>query len=123
MSSQRPLLITVLGWTLIAFGALEFVVQAARIRWPLHAGEVGIPLFELVILACGVFLLRGANWARWLAVGWIGFHVVVGSLHSALQGVVHGVIFLLFAGLMFRPDVNAWFRRKPAQADPPSQMV
>jgi hypothetical protein len=120
----RPLLITLLGWMLIALGALEFTIHAVQIRRPLHAGDIGVPLFELVILVCGVYLLRGANWARWLAVAWIGFHVVVGSLDSVMRGVVHGLIFLAFTWLMFRPEMNAWFRaRRPAQAEGPSQMV
>ncbi|HEX4004632.1 MAG TPA: hypothetical protein VHX60_00505 [Acidobacteriaceae bacterium] len=123
ISPARPLLITILGWLLIAVGALEFAEHAARIGWPPRADEIEIALFELVILACGVFLLRGVNAARWLAVGWIAFHVVVGAIHSVVTGIVHGLIFLLFAALMFRPEVNAWFRRRPAQADPPSQMV
>lgn len=101
---------------LIAVGAIECALRAARIRPPLHAEDIAIPLFELVILVCGIFLLRGSAWARWLALGWIGFHVVVGSLNSLLAGVLHGFFFAVFAWLMFRPDVNAWFRRetKPA---------
>jgi hypothetical protein len=120
----RPLLITLLGWMLIALGALEFAIRAAQFRRPLHADDFGVPLFELVILVCGIYLLRGANWARWLAVAWIGFHVVVGSLNSVMRGVVHGLIFLAFTWLMFRPEMNAWFRsRQSAQAEGPSQMV
>ena len=111
----RPLLITILGWMLIVVGVLEFAEHAAAIRWPLTAEAVGVPLFELVILACGVFLLRGQNWARWVAVAWVGFHVIVSSLHSAMAGILHGLIFVAFAWLMFRPEVNAWFRaEKPA---------
>jgi hypothetical protein len=108
----RPVLITILGWMLLLVGALEFAEHAAKIRWPLTADGVGVPLFELVILACGVFLLRGQAWARWLAVAWVGFHVIVSSLHSAVAGILHGLIFLTFAWLMFRPEVNAWFRRE-----------
>lgn len=106
----RPLLVTLLGWMLIAVGAIECVAHAASIRRPVHLPDIGLPLFELVILACGVYLLRGANWARWLAVAWIGFHVVVGSLNSVFAGIVHGILFLLFVWLMFRHEINAWFR-------------
>jgi hypothetical protein len=107
---SRPLIITLLGWMLIALGALEFAVHAVKIRWPAAAGDVGVALFELVILGCGVFLLRGSNVARWAATAWIGFHIVVGSLNSPWRGVLHGLIFLLFAWMVFRPEVNAWFR-------------
>jgi hypothetical protein len=109
---QRPLIITLLGWLLILLGATQFVLHVERVRPPVHAGDIGVPLFELVILVSGVFLLRGHNWARWLALAWIGFHVAISSLHAVLAGVLHGLIFLLFAWLLFRPEVNSWFRRE-----------
>ena len=107
---QRPLLITFLGWLLILAGAAQFVLYATRIHLPLQFWGVFIPLFELIILVSGVFLLRGSNWARGLATAWIGFHVGVGFLNSVRQGVIHSLIFLVFVWLLFRPEVNAWFR-------------
>jgi hypothetical protein len=112
----RPLLITVLSWLLIAVGAVAFAVHAAKIRWPLTLDGVGVPLFELVILVCGVYMLRGQAWARWIALAWVGFHVIVGSLHAVQAAIVHGLLFVVFAWLMFRPAVNAWFRAvEPAE--------
>jgi hypothetical protein len=108
--TPRPRLVTLLGWMLIAVGAVECVYTLTKIHPPVHAGDLGVPLFELIILVSGVFLLRGSGWARWLAVAWVGFHVVVGSLHSLPRGIVHGAIFLVFAWVMFRPEMNAWFR-------------
>jgi hypothetical protein len=110
--AARPRLVTLLGWMLVALGAVECVYRLTRIQRPVHASDFGVPLFELIILACGVFLLRGSDWARWLAVAWVGFHVVVGSLHSVPRGIVHGAIFLVFAWMMFRPEMNAWFRTR-----------
>lgn len=107
---RRPLLITLLGWMLIAVGALQCVNHAWRIRPPVHAADLGIPLFELVILACGIYLLRGAGWARWVALAWVGFHIAVSFMNSVSAGLVHSLIFALFAWLLFRPGVNAWFR-------------
>lgn len=109
---QRPLLVTLLGRILIALGAIEFVYRLTKIHQPVHAADFGVPLFELVILVSGVFLLRGSGWARWLAVAWVGLHVAVGSLHSLSRGIVHGLIFLLFAWMLFRPEINAWFRMR-----------
>jgi hypothetical protein len=108
--APRPRLVTLLGWMLIALGAIECVYRLTMIRWPLHAEDVGVPLFELIILVCGIFLLRGCDWARWLAVAWVGFHIVVGSLHSLSRGILHGLIFLAFVWMIFRPAMNAWFR-------------
>lgn len=111
-TAQRPLLITLLGWLLILAGAAQFVLHAALIRGPVHLGDLSVPLFELIIVVAGVFLLRGSNWARWLAAAWIGFHVGVGFLNSVVQGVIHSLIFAFFVWLLFRPEVNAWFRMR-----------
>jgi hypothetical protein len=110
--APRPRLVTLLGSLLIAVGAVEFVYRLTKIHRPLQTEDIGVPLFELIIVVSGVFLLRSANWARWLAVAWVGFHVAVGSLHSLSMGIVHGLIFLLFAWVMFRPEMNAWFRQR-----------
>jgi hypothetical protein len=109
---RRPLLVTLLGWMLIVLGAVECLYRATKIHAPIQAGDLGVPLFELIILVSGIFLLRGSNWARWLAVAWVGFHVVVGSLNSVTRGIAHGLIFFVFAWMMFRPEINAWFRSR-----------
>jgi hypothetical protein len=111
-AAQRPLLVTLLGWLLILGGSAQFILHASRIRLPLHFWDVFIPLFELILLAAGVFLLRGSNWARWLAAAWIGFHIGVGFLNSVSQGLIHSLIFGVFVWLLFRPEVNAWFRMR-----------
>jgi hypothetical protein len=107
---RPPRLVTLLGWMLIALGTIEFVYRLTKIHLPVQLEDIGVPLFELIILVSGVFLLRGHDWACWLAVAWVGFHVAVGSLHSLTMGITHGAVFLIFAWMMFRPEMNAWFR-------------
>ena len=34
-------------------------------------------LTELLAMVSGAFMLRGHNWARWLALAWIIFHVIL----------------------------------------------
>ncbi len=38
-------------------------------------------------------MLRGSNWARWLALAWIAFHVFLSFLHSWQQVLVHCLFF------------------------------
>lgn len=109
-ASPRPLLITILGWLFILAGLAELILHVIRIHRPVQPWDIGIPLLELVLVACGVFLLRGSNWARWLAVAWIAVHVGVGFLDSFRRGMIHTIIFLIFTWILFRPEVNAWFQ-------------
>ena len=105
----RPFVITILAWLLIAAGTAQFILHALRIHRPVQPWDIGILLLELVLVGCGIFLLRGSNWARWFALAWIAFHVGVGFLDSFRRGMIHTIIFLIFTWILFRPEVNAWF--------------
>jgi len=73
-------------------------------------GLIWIALVRLIAVVCGAFMLRGADWARWLALAWMAFHVVVGFLHSMREGAIHGLILVVIAYLLFRPEARAYFR-------------
>ena len=55
-------------------------------------------------------MLRGHNWARWLAMAWIGFHVVVSGFDSFPAFAFHGVMFAVFAYFLFRKQAAEYFR-------------
>jgi hypothetical protein len=57
----------------------------------------------------GLFMLRGHNWARWLLVAWIVFHIVIGALHGWLQLLVHVVIFSVILFFLFRRSASEYF--------------
>lgn len=42
---------------LIALGAVEFVYRLTKIHAPVQAADFGVPLFELIILVAGIFLI------------------------------------------------------------------
>jgi hypothetical protein len=62
---------------------------------------------------CGEF---GQNWARWLALAWIAFHVVLSALHPIPELIIHAVFCAVFAWLLFRPEAARYFRG--AQSEP-----
>src|SRR5688572_26815562 len=96
---QRPRPITIISWALIIFGSIALlsgllpfgeVTVADRIselerHWMVH-------LSRILQIVAGVFILRGSNWARWLLVVWIAFHIVISALHSTFQLLLHAVI-------------------------------
>lgn len=115
---QRPLSITIISWLFIVFGAIALVAGL----WPVFRmnGAQLVSEFEkhwMVHLSrsaqiiAGVFILYGQNWARWLLVVWLAFHVVVGALHSRVQLLTHLVFFLVGLFFLFRPAAAAYFRR------------
>jgi len=127
--NKRPRSVTVISWIFIAFGGIALL---AGMMPPFDAATTqqitepkAQPLFEHVpilvtrILAVlgGAFMLYGFNWARWLLVGWMGFHVVVGVLHSPFGSLVHGLLFALVVYFLFRQSAAAYFRG--TRAEPP----
>ncbi len=115
--SPRPISITIVSWLFIAFGAIALVAGL----WPLvHLS--GAPLttdFEkhwmvhlsrAAQIVASAFILRGKNWARWLLVVWLAFHVIVGALHSTFHFVTHIIVFAVGMYLLFRPNANTYFR-------------
>jgi O-antigen ligase len=64
-----------------------------------------------------VFMLYGFNWARWLLVVWIAFHVILSGLHSQFELLVHSLLFAVVLYFLFRPEASAYFRR--TSGEPP----
>jgi hypothetical protein len=65
---------------------------------------------ELLAVVAGVFLLRGRNWARWLVVAWMVFHVVLSAVHPGHALVVHGVLTAVVIYFLFRAPASEYFR-------------
>jgi uncharacterized membrane protein len=115
--NNRPPSITIIGVIFIVFGSIALLsgllpiggstvaqrVADLQSHWYVHASRI------LMILG-GVFMLYGFNWARWLVVVWIAFHIVIGALHSTFQLVTHVVIFSVILYFLFRPKASAFFR-------------
>lgn len=108
-SSKRPISVTILACLYLAVGAGGFVVHFRELLAH-HPDAVGIEVTELVAILCGVFLLLGHNWARWLAVAWIAFHVVLSAFHSIAEFAIHAVFCALIAWILFRPEATRYFR-------------
>src|SRR6202166_5450925 len=96
---KRPIPVTILGCLFIAVGLAGLAYHLSQ--RPLDRWVALIFLIELIAIVGGVFLLKGRNWARWLMIGWLGFHVVVSALHSPSDGVTHAVQLLVVAYFPF----------------------
>src|SRR5438093_11252577 len=127
--NKRPRSIAVISWIFIAFGCiallaglLPLVDEAASQRLaefiaqrPVEFGLVWIA--RILAILSGAFVLYGFNWARWLLVIWMGYHVVLSALHSPLELFVHSLLFATILYFLFRPQASAYFRG--TSAEPP----
>ncbi|MCM3874505.1 MAG: hypothetical protein ND895_27755 [Pyrinomonadaceae bacterium] len=122
--NKRPHSITVISWIFIVFGGIGFLASllpyldadsAQRLayfkaHWMVH-------LARIAGFIAGVFMLYGFNWARWLLVVWIVFHLILSVLHSPLQVLMHGLIFAVVLYFIFRPPASSYFRGATADSD------
>lgn len=112
---RRPLSITLVAVLFIAAGltgviyhASEFNLRSPRYLW--------ILVVRLLPIVGGVHLLRGRNWARWLLVGWLGFHVVLSLFHNMAELAIHALLFAAIAHALFRPAARAYFASNDPQS-------
>lgn len=115
--SMRPRSITVISWLFIAAGTIGLAYHATEFTAvvPFQYDVLWVCLVRLLAILCGVFMLGGSNWGRWLLVVWMGYHIVLSVLHSPLQLFVHGLLFGVILCFLFRPRASAYFakREKP----------
>ena len=119
--NKRPHSITLTSWIFIAAGCIGLIYHFL----PQHIGElkaqhsfeyelIWVSFVRILAVVCGVFMLRGFNWARWLLVVWIAYQVIRSAFHSPLEVVMHCVLFCTVAYLLFRPQATRYFRHRRA---------
>jgi len=119
--SQRPLSVTVVGWLFVAAGAVGIAYHSRDLIAPgVSVGAIWVLLLRLAAVVAGVYLLRGANWARVLAIAWMAYHVVLSAFHSMSDLVVHLVFLTLIVAVLLRPAASAFFRRSSREKRKPA---
>jgi hypothetical protein len=82
----------------------------------IHAGNafrydgIWIEVVEVLAIVCGAFMLRGHNWARWLAIAWMAFHVVLSAFGAFHELAIHSGFCAAIIWILFRPAAVKYFR-------------
>ncbi|MGH9582745.1 MAG: hypothetical protein ACRD4O_07415, partial [Bryobacteraceae bacterium] len=92
--NRPPFSVIVIGCLYVVTGVIELAFQLAKFRprHPFPYDVVWVSLIGLIAIVCGVYMLRGRNWARWLATAWIAFHVAVSVFDAWFALAVHSVL-------------------------------
>jgi hypothetical protein len=110
--NKRPLSVTIIGWAYLVMGVAGFAYHFTGLRAH-HQFQFDIVWAELIFLVAivsGVYMLRGRNWARWLAIAWMGFHVVVSVFHTISELTIHALLCAALAYFLFRAAATRYFR-------------
>lgn len=109
---RRPLSITFISYLFIAAGAIGLIYHASELK-DATSPDVGWVLFvRMLAIVGGAFTLRGANWARWLLVAWIIYHVVLSFFHATTELIMHFILAVVVVIALFHPKANAYFKKK-----------
>lgn len=110
--ANRPLPVTILALLYIGVGCVGFVYHFTGLRagGAFQSDIVWVELIEFLAILCGAFMLRGSNWARWLALAWIAFHVILSAFHSLREFAFHAALCVLFVWILLRPEAARFFR-------------
>jgi len=131
--NKRPVSVLAVACLYIFVGTVGFVFHFKELLAG-HPDAWGIEITELVALVSGIFLLRGQNWARWLALAWIVFRSpdlatarnvmggLVGQGHSnvvSFSPLAAVALLLLFGLVWLMPNsMEMMWRHNPALPSP-----
>ena len=110
--NRRPLSVTILAWVYIGMGTIGFVYHLTEFQATnafLYDGML-VELIRILAIICGAFMLRSHNWARWLAVAWIAFHVILSAFHAFHEVAIHCLFCAVIAWFLFRSESGLYFR-------------
>jgi hypothetical protein len=108
-SNKRPTSVTILAGAYLAVGAIVFVHHFRELLAFQHDSG-WVELTEFLAIVSGVFMFRGQNWARWLALAWIAFHMILSAFHSFHEFAIHGLFCAVIAWILFRSEAARYFR-------------
>jgi hypothetical protein len=107
---KRPVSVTLISCLFIIAGATGIVFHASELK------EIGtepeaiwVLVVRLLAIVGGLFVLRSANWARWLLVAWIVYHVILSFYHSTAELAIHAIITVVVLIALFHKGANAYF--------------
>lgn len=109
--AKRPISVTIVSLVLIAAGVAGIAYHSTDLKafQSVQFDMLGILLIRILAVIAGVFMLFGHNWARWLAIAWIGAHVGISFYHSLGQVAIHAIVLLIFAFILFRAPARDYF--------------
>lgn len=89
----------------LVYHAKEYIEQSSmnyEFAWVL--------LIRVLAIVCGVLLLKRVNWARWLSIAWLAYHIVLSVSHSVPEAIIHSILLVIVAVLLFIPNSSVYFK-------------
>lgn len=110
----RPLAVIIVSILFIVAGFVGFVYHFKEFFEPdARLNDlIWVQFVRITAIVCGFLLLKAIHWARWIAIAWLLYHVIIGAFHSASQMISHIVILMLVVVFLYLPKSSAFFRKE-----------
>jgi hypothetical protein len=122
---RRPKSVTFISWFLIVTGACSLLTSfssmnnplvlelMAKSPLPVPAQFIMMYIGLAIYITSGIFMLRGANWARFLYIISHAINILIGVATSPVKlMLIPGIIIYgIIVFFLLRPNANAFFSR------------
>jgi len=108
-NTERPIAITIVGCFFIVAGFVGFVYHVSQLN-TFDMEHTAILAIRLLAIVGGVFTLYGRNWARWLLIVWMGYHVILSFWHSTSELAIHVLIMAVVVYFLLNARTSSYFR-------------
>jgi hypothetical protein len=108
---KRPVPVTIVGVLFILVGVVTTGLHMLEFRAhpPTWLMAVGVCAVGVLGVVAGLYLLQGQDWARWLALLWMGFHVALSIFDPVGKLIFHGALFIFFAYILLGRQAREYF--------------
>jgi uncharacterized membrane protein (DUF2068 family) len=107
---KRPVPVTIVGVLFILVGVVTTGLHVLEFRAhpPTWLMAVSICAVGVLAVVAGMYLLEGQNWARWLALLWMAFHVAI-SVFDLGKLLFHAALLIFFAYILLGREAREYF--------------
>ena len=111
---NRPIPVIIVSILFILTGCIGFSYHIKEFFEPNDKlyELIWVLLLRILAVVCGLLLFLRINWARWLAVAWLLYHILLSALHSTTEMITHIVLLIIVSVLLYLPVSTAYFKIK-----------
>ena len=107
---KYPLSVIIIAMIYMFAGTMDFIYHLTEsLTWDIRL--VLIQFVRILAIIGGIFVLRKANWARWLLIAWITFHLIISFHHAIPEIITHFLFLILTIYCLYNPKAIKFFRK------------
>ena len=119
---KRPISIIIVSTLFILAGVVGFAYQVKELSDKLYE-TIWVLFVEILAVTCGILLLFKICWARWLAIAWLLYHIIISAFNSTSEMIAHIVFLIIVSILLFLPISSKYFQSKSKYLEKNSEII